>query len=323
MQMDNADKPEKKHRTPGERIFDAIAYVGFGGLVTVALSLAGYKYVVLDGEKALAKGEERWNGKLLTKLQNWSEALANKFEWALGESKEVEGKPQGALKHAKRLVEASVLGIGGWLVLVFIKPMEAAKQGLGKSVSDMVGHEMTPEETEELANEPKQNWLTMLAGRAVAFAGALFAALPLLDVYANKRGGKEMFTDIADTGRNVGLKLEKAIPGMSKEAGRNWSIAVVGDVFMTILATTVFYFTSKAFSRMGSNENEQNAFSQDQAAEDKTAVPAATATKVLQKQDQAEKTKQPDTDTPKLKVSEAQAHGAVKQPSIEMEALQQ
>lgn len=256
MQESKTHKPDVK-KTPGEKSFDLLTYWGIGGLLNAALSLKFFKYTHYEWENLSAAEQATHKGKQIHDMMyDWAAKLSKPLEPILGEGKIVDGKAVGALKHSQRFMLGSILGLGGWAVLAGIKPLEDNKAKVVESLNDIHGFDMSEAQKKELRNEPKQSWGSLLGGRTMAFFTPILAAAPIMDVYEKMRG-QEIFDDLADiTRRNFGgtLRLEKYIPNMTREAGRQWTKTGLAEAFYTSIGVTVLYGMSKVIA----NKNQDN-----------------------------------------------------------------
>lgn len=252
---------EKVARTPGEKSFDLITYIGIGGVLNAAVSTVFFEKVQYAWKTLPEhKQDQHWGKRLKDTLDGWAQRAAKPFEPLLGTSNlELN---TGSIKHFRRFVFGGIIGAGGWAVLAGIKPMEDNKQKIVESLNKRHGYEPSDEQIQALRNEPKQSWRSLLGGRTVAFLTPILAAAPILDVYEKTRG-KEIFDDLADATRdNFGgkLKMEKYFPMKSfmhegKEVNMGWERTknLYAEVFYTGLAISLLYGVSKVIS----NKNEE------------------------------------------------------------------
>lgn len=253
------DNQRNAPKTPGEKTFDLIAYWGLGGVANSIFSLKLFKWTHYEWENLSKAEQETHLGKKIHDIMYDGAAnLAKPLEGVLGESKLVDGKAFGALKHSQRFMLGSILGLGGWVALAGIKPMEDNKPALVNQFNQWQGYTPSQEQLDDLHHEPKQSWGSLLGGRVAAYLTPIFAAMPIMDAYEKARG-QEIFDDLADISRrNFGgaLRLEKYVNGMSREAGRQWTKTGFAEAFYTVVAVTLLFGVSKFLAH--SNDDEMD-----------------------------------------------------------------
>lgn len=256
MRHDDAT-PQPHTRTTGDVVFDAATYIGIGGVVNAALSMAFSDWVHNSWQKLPAAQQAHNSAKAVYNfIYDGGEALSKPLEPLLGQSKTstlANGAKEfeGAIKYSRRFMQGAVLGAGGWAVLPLIKMAEDHKSAITDYIN---GTSTAPEATthapaSQSLGDTKQTWSGLLGGRVFAFLTPLLVAAPILDHY-QKKTGRDIFESISDFSRDtLHIKPENFVKDMSVARGKEWSYQLAGEAFYTVIGVSVLYTISKLISQ--------------------------------------------------------------------------
>ncbi len=253
MKHDDTTSKAPHTRTTGDAVFDAATYIGIGGVVNAAFSMAFSDWVHNHWPK-LPQSEQAASPakKVYDFIYNSGEALSKPLEPFLGKNNIITHTNgakefQGAIKYSRRFMQGAVLGAGGWAMLPLIKAMEDHKPAI---VDYINGTSTTPESTRRVTtDDTKQSWTSLLGGRTFAFLTPLLVAAPILEVY-QKKTGHDIFESISDFSRDtLHIKPENFVKNMQVTRGKEISYQLAGEAFYTVIGVTVLYTISKLISQ--------------------------------------------------------------------------
>lgn len=295
---------ESGTRTRGEYIFDTVSYIGIGGVVNAAISIAFSDWVHNAWTKLPPEQQASHASKKVFDFiyGTNAETLAKPLQGWLGEAKKITnaaGQVEylGALKHTQRFMQGAVLGSGGWIVLPVIKYLEDHKQSF---VNYFNGGSNNAKDDVEMGDKVKQTWTGLLGGRTVSFLTPLFVAAPILDVY-QKKTGTDIFQAMGEFSRDyLHIKPEKFVKGMTEARGKELSYQLAGETFYTAIGITVLYTLSKMISSRIQAKEENTSKSKAKEDEFIDAPPDLTPAEIVKSDIPPEDKLPPKTKSPEV-----------------------
>ncbi len=223
--LEASEVARKKHRSTGNRVFDLVVYpvIAFG--VVLVASMKALNYMKYGGGRV---GFERWAHKTADQLGKWTPFKNTAHETLY----------HAANNTGKVLASFAV----GTVLMVPIKLLEDKRTQISAWFDKVLGSE--PRKENEIKEEPKQSWKSVLGGRAITFA----SVLGLSFLIGDKRT-KFVENQVADrfTGALAGAFPEiskERLPGI-KESTRNLTF----ELFYTALCATLVYTLSRIIAR--------------------------------------------------------------------------
>ncbi len=250
----------KPKKTIGEKIFDAVAYIGIGDIAVLIASI-GTGYLLKHSNRTIP------GSKLINEDGvSFSKAWTNMIDKVAGFSVFKNVSDRKTLN--KRLDDAlltTALVIPGNLALLPIKWMESRKKAIVHKLNEKYGDPATENQLSDvelgdrkIERESSQSWGSLIKGRVIAW-GIVFSSLTLVDKMSptlipnsmQKTG--ELFESAAEkTAQKFGTELS------DKNRFRAQKFGEVGliDFFATAAAVSILYVSSKIFARKSDDKQE-------------------------------------------------------------------
>lgn len=219
------EKPKK--RTLGNKIYD---FGVFGSIAWAGVSAMS----ALTAHEAMHGNNPKFNW-----LRVVNDKVFKGISGFLSKSVMKNAKKETIDGVAKHTTMVFTLGMGGHTLMAPIKWLEDNRQSNAAKIDKMLG--TTPPNAEDIANEPKQSWKSVISGRmlswSMAFASVLAAGPKLVNKVNDCFGEK---------GAAAWVKLRPRVRSEAElKSVRKWSDLIAFDLIFTAVTAAVTY----AFSR--------------------------------------------------------------------------
>jgi hypothetical protein len=214
--------PKEKHRSFGNKMFDAVVYpiVQWVGVWAGSIMLAS---IVKNSKGGLNDVYNNTVNFLEPKLQGFSD-LSHKITGNTATSKD----------WASDVVMIQILGLGGTALLPITKFLEDRRDKISEYFDKMAGKQVNQEEVKK---EPKQSWFSLGVGRLIAIESTV-VALAIVGPNALKWCGSKV------GGLTAPLAM-KLFPKADKDKVRAFTDLAVFDLVLTGVSATVTYIFSR------------------------------------------------------------------------------